>query len=272
MQAPFSRKGILLKYTRGKKNDSSISAARNIGIDNATGDIILFFDDDVIPDKRSIEQLLNCYRRHSNVKGVAGYFGLLLYPHIKFPNTRLSLLNAFKKVFSLTFLENGKKRILPSGNVTFPYNLREDINCDWVSGGFSSYKAEVLKDFKYDEKLRKYSLWEDVDISIRINKKYPNSLYITPFAQAIHKASPSGRRDSSLLTYILVGYHTYFFVKNMPQNIVNRLSFVWSLFGTFIFNLLNHNLNTAILLLKAYWYTSRHLKEIVNGKFSFLDW
>jgi glycosyltransferase involved in cell wall biosynthesis len=271
MQTSFFSKGVQLKYTRGKKK-SSISAARNIGIDNAKGAIILFFDDDVIPDKQSIEQIINCYRRHSNVTGVAGYFGLLLYPDLKFPNMRFSFLNAFKKVFALTFLENGKKRVLPSGNITLPYNVKEDINCEWIWGGFSSFKADVLKVFRYDEKLCKYSLWEDVDLSFRINKKYPNSLHITPFARAVHKASPIGRRSNSLLTYILVGYHVYFFYKNIKKNIVNRLAFVWSLIGTFIFRLLNHDLNGSILLLKVYCYTLRHLKEIVDGHFPFLDW
>lgn len=194
-----------------------------------------------------------------------------LYPKVKFPNTRFSLLNAFKKVFSLTFLENGRQRILPSGNVTFPHNIKNDIKCDWISGGFSSYKANVLKVFKYDEKLRKYSLWEDVDISLRINKKYPNSLYLTPFAKAVHAASPLGRRNSSLLTYTLVGYHAYFFFKNIRQNVFNKLAFVWSLIGELIFRLLNRDINSTILLLKVYSYTLRHMRQIAKGYFSFID-
>jgi GT2 family glycosyltransferase len=149
--------------------------------------------------------------------------------------------------------------------------VKNDINCEWIPGAFSSYKTEVLKVFKFDEKLRAYSLWEDVDFSFRINKKFPGSLYLTPLARAVNEASPLGRRPAKLVTYILVCYHVYFFFKNKQQDFHNRAAFAWSWLGTFLFRLWSRNLRDTILLLKAYCYALMHLAEIKNGQFPFVE-
>lgn len=50
----FKEKDIVLRYIRNEK-EKSLTIARNIGIENATGDTILFLDDDVILDKNYIK-------------------------------------------------------------------------------------------------------------------------------------------------------------------------------------------------------------------------
>jgi len=278
METTFLCKNILLKYTRGREKNSSIGAARNIGVEQAKGSVILFADDDVILDRHGIEQILNCYRRHPDALGVSGYisyFGRVDFfsnPSSIFPGFRSFLFNAFRKVFSLPHMEKGKQRILHSGHVTFPYMLTEESNVDWMSGIFSSYKAEVLRFFKFDERLIKYSLWEDVDLPSRVTRRYPNSLYMTPFAKAVHEKSPFARRSARLLTYTLVGYHIYFFFKDMPQNLLNRLAFAWSWVGMFLMRLCLRDMKNLILLVRAYLYTLSHFAEIVNGRFPFLYW
>jgi glycosyltransferase involved in cell wall biosynthesis len=278
MKNTFLCQSILLKYTRGNEKNSSISAARNVGVDHAKGNIILFADDDVTIDRRGIEQILSCYRRHPDALGVSGYisyFGQIdffINPSSIFPNFRSFPLNSFRKVFCLPHMESGGQRILHSGHVTFPYNLAEEINVDWMSGIFSSYKTEVLKSFRFDERFGAYSLWEDVDLPARIARRYPNSLYMTPFAKAVHERSPLARRSARLLNYILAGYHTYFFFKNMPQNLRNRLAFAWSWIGMLLLRLCVRNARDLTILARAYPYTINHLNEIINGNFRFLDW
>jgi len=49
-KSKFEKRRTLLKYIRNKK-DKSLAIARNIGIENATGDIILFLDDELMLNK-----------------------------------------------------------------------------------------------------------------------------------------------------------------------------------------------------------------------------
>jgi glycosyltransferase involved in cell wall biosynthesis len=259
-------RNISLKYLRGAGKHGSISAARNKGIDNAIGDLVFFVDDDVVLNERYIEQIMECYSRHPDAVGVQGYLPQLSNNLV---TLRGCLINATNTVFSLWHLERGKCRILRSGNLTFPYDVKEDFVCSWLSGTDSSYKREILR-FRFDEKLRAYSLWEDVDLSFRINRKFPNSLYTTPYAQLIHKRSPRARRPSRLLAYVRIAYHTYFFFKNLKPTLPNILAFIWSEIGHLLWCLKDPR--ELIFSFGAYAHTITHLREIIDGQFSFLDW
>lgn len=61
-----------------------------------------------------------------------------------------------------------------------------------------AFRREILRQFKFDESLKGYSYMEDLLLSHSIHKKYPNSLYITPYAKCIHKVSREGRTEVSL--------------------------------------------------------------------------
>jgi len=62
------KKGIELKYIYQKP--SGISAARNLGIRNARGEIICFIDDDCIADRKWLEDLVRAFEE--GVGGVGG--------------------------------------------------------------------------------------------------------------------------------------------------------------------------------------------------------
>lgn len=265
MRGDFSKKKIAIKYRRGgRRKGKSISLARNIGMAESTGDILLFIDDDVILDKKYISEILKVYERYPQALGVQGYIE---------GNGRFSILsNSVNKIFYCTHVEKGKCRILPSGELTFPYSLSEVIECEWLSGTNSSYKKGVLRDFKFDEKLKEYSLWEDVQLSSSVRRKYVNSLYITPYARLIHKFSSVARRNTKRLVYIRTTYSTYFFYNNMKQTVSNKIIFSWSIFGRFIGALRKIRVcpKLFVFLIGSYIYTLRHLNDVINGNFTFL--
>jgi glycosyltransferase involved in cell wall biosynthesis len=277
-KAAFLRRNTALIYCRGKRENSSIGAARNIGIEQAAGHIVIFVDDDVRFDNNVIEHVLACYQRNPEALGVSAYISYFNDANFfskeasVFPSFRSFLINAYRAVFFLPHFEKGRQRVLPSGHVTFPYMLTEDANVEWVSGIFSSYRQQVLRKFRFDERLVKYSLWEDVDLAARILKEHPNSLFMTPCAAVVHEKSPLARRSNQLLSYILAGYHCYFFLKNMPRRFSNRFAFIWSWVGTLSLRLLLRDANEFRTMMNAYVYSLRHMKEISKGTFPFLDW
>jgi len=258
----FSDKGILLKYVRGKEENRSISAARNLGAKESTGKIVFFMDDDTLPRMDYIEKILDVYKKYPNAVGVQGSMNL----HIG-----SALGNAVNKVLFQPYVEKNSCRVHAAG-MSFPSPLTRIIRSQWLSGTNSSYKKEVLKDFEWDENLRRYSLCEDVDLSFRVLRRHPNSLYSTPYARIVHKFSPVARTKTRELIYRHVTYSTYFFFKNMKQTPSNMLIFVWSMFfGRFVSMLLEKNRRSILFLIGAYVTLVRNFDHIKNGNFFFIE-
>ena len=264
IRANFLNKEITLKYRHGGEEERrSISLARNIGTAESSGKFVFFVDDDVILAKDYIENILEVYKEYPNAVGVQGYTKRL--------KGVSALSNALNKVLFQPYKEKDSCRVF-AGAMTFANPLTRVIRCQWFSGEISTYKKEVLKDFKWDENLKRYSLCEDMDISYRIQKCYPNSLYATPYAEAVHKASPLGRTKTKRLIYMGVAYPTYFFLKNIKQTLLNRIIFVWSMFfGRFILTLLEKKPTSIVFLIGAYSNLLKHFEEIRNGNFASLE-
>ena len=109
---------------------------------------------------------------------------------------------------------------------------------------------------------------EDIDLSYRICKKYAHSLYLSPFAKIIHKQSPAARSSARKFTIVLMSYPTYFFYKNVRQNLKNNIIFYWGFFvGRLIPKLLTKDPNEVLLLIRADLMALRHWTEIKQGKF-----
>lgn len=264
----FNANNILLRYIRNKR-ERSLTIARNIGIENAVGDIILFLDDDVILDEDYIKEILRVYKEYPNALGVQGYM----------PNTNFSKFrNSIKKILFYSHNENNKCRVLPSTYTTYPYLLNRIITCQWLSGSNQSYKKSVLENFKYDENLKRYSYTEDADLSYRVHKGYPASLYITPHAGLIHKVSQEKRLPDKILIYMQQIYPFYFFYKNIDQNFKNKIIYLWGEIGRIVIKLgfvvlkpSKSKLMEIKYLLGAYIYCMRHIREIKEGDLEFFN-
>ena len=264
----FNENNITLKYIRNKKEKSS-AIARNIGIEYAAGDTILFLDDDVVLDMEYISEILSVYDEYPNAFGVQGYI----------TNSNLSnFRNRINRLFFLGYHEKSKCRVLPSTYTSYPFLLNGIIPCQWLSGSNQSYKKAILENFKYDENLKRHSYKEDVDLSYRIYKQYPNSLYLTPYARLIHTVSQEERLPNKKLSYMQQIYPLYFFYKNIDQNFKNKLIFLWYSIGHLYMNigeLIIRHSNEKLLKLKyiieAYIICMRHIKEIKKGDLEFFN-
>ncbi len=108
-----------------------------------------------------------------------------------------------------------------------------------------------------------------MDISYRVQKSRPNSLYLIPQAKLIHNGSQLGRITPEYRVQMEISYHTYFFFKNIKQTPWNIINFVYGiLFGRLMINLLGRNGKSTFFTIKAQLNMLRHLKEIKVGNFS----
>jgi len=263
----FKKKDVLLRYIRNEK-EKSITIARNIGVENTNGDIILFLDSDVILNEDYIKEILKVYKEQQNALGVQG--------HISGIRMDLSPPKKINNWYFLFFrrLEKNRCRVLPSTKTTYPYLVDKIISCEWISGSNQSYKKEIFEEFKFDENYKKYSPGEDVDFSYRIFKKYPDSLYMTPHAKLIHNVSKIGRHPKRELINLKEIYTLYFFYKNINQTFKNKLIFLADRIIHLILAVYYQRQKRILqfkYMIVAYVMSIIHLKEIKEGNLEFFN-
>jgi len=265
----FSNKGISLKYSRGSSDNRSISAARNIGAAKSTGEIVLFLDDDVILDSRYVEEVLGTYGEYPMAKGVQGY---VVSEVAQLSNFGSILVNSLNKIFFM-FVALEKNKCFYRLGIIYPYSPDRIIQCNWLHGSNMSLKREVLQRFRFDENLRRRSIGEDLDLSYRIYKRYPNSLLMNSRARLIHT---SAFNLSKSLIYRDTLYFVYLFFKNYEQTIQNRVLLLWSLLGRLVigrglYPFVSKDVKSFFNAIGAYMYTLSHLSDVRRGDFRSLD-
>jgi GT2 family glycosyltransferase len=262
----FAARGVRLTYVRNGQN--SLTSARNIGSRLAHGDIVFFIDDDTLLHPHYVEEILKVYEAIPDAMGVQGYIYL---------QKKGRLGNILSRFFFLSRLARGECRVLPSISTLYPSMPDRVMACQYLSG-VSSYRRSVLEEFLFDEKLLKYSDGEDVDFSSRVWKKFPGSLFLTPFARYSNVASPEGRAQPRERVYMREIYGLYLFFKLFDPTLKNIAIFLWSRVGYFVLAMCRTvlrrspaGLSELCYLLGAYWLCLRHLREIRRGDLDFFN-
>lgn len=227
----FKRLGIELFYVRNYKKPS-LTIARNIGISMVKGEIILFLDNDIILYPDYIEKILEMFKKYPNALGAQGWIIPKNIPLKGKDLLKYFALNNLRKLFSLWHFTSNS-----CGPFNYPMILNEISNCERLSGSNMSFRRVVFEEFKFDENLLRYSYLEDLLFTYPIQEKYPNSLYITPHARCIHKASEEGRMKASILEYpYLRVCRKYALVKLFGMK--GLLIFGWQILGLLVLGVL----------------------------------
>ena len=129
-----------------------LSAARNSGIKNASGEILVFIDSDMVLSKNWLEVLDNIFN-DDNPMGVMGQYNI---PKNLVPNTLDRYL--------YSSLRGAKKN----------YKSKEPIKFKYFLFSNTAIKKEVMKSVRgFDESFKKYG-GEDTELAIRLFSKYKN--------------------------------------------------------------------------------------------------
>ena len=219
--------GINVDFIYLKKDKPGTSKSRNLGAEKSSSDVVIILDDDVILDEDFIEELLKVYDNFSaeNLGGVGGI--------IKNARRKLPLENLFNYLFCMHSKKN-EWDILPWGFQTWNEKISKLQKGNYMHGGLSSYKRDVLTKLKFREfRHGGRCANEDVEFFLRASKEY--DFIITPHAKAFHKESPIGRES-----YFKTGVKTAFnrvdtFIvaadKTMKKN---YFCFSWAMLGSIL--------------------------------------
>lgn len=181
--------------TRGLPN------ARNVGIREARGDIVLFVDDDVVPDEGLLEGHLAAYA-DPRVGGVAG--------------------RVVEEVAKPQILAGGGgvgrvRRY--DGRITRHFDARHPCDIDHVPGNNMSFRRQILVDIGgFDRRFGGTAHLEESDVSLRVTARGWR-LRFAPEASLTHLSlQVGGCRELDLTKWLYWYGHNYllFARKNLP--------------------------------------------------------
>ncbi len=143
-----------LNYIRQENNGKT--AARNRGINEARGEIILLTDADMVADQNLLEEHIKAHKKHKNAC---------------FEGT------------TFNFVAEGGDEVEPY----IKQKLRSKQKLKWayfLSGNLSIKKETIIKAGLFDEDFKSYG-WEDIELGYRLHKmRVP--LYYLPSAKNYH--------------------------------------------------------------------------------------
>jgi glycosyltransferase involved in cell wall biosynthesis len=183
LRTQFLRSGIGYTYIKKPAAQRGLTRSRNIGIEQARGDLIFFLDDDVYLFEDFLETCLYVYAAMPDIAGLGGV-------EIK-PKARLKarLWFLFEAAFGITGFKKG--RFLPSafstnlGNPVLPTRLSR---VEFLGGASFSFRRAVFDTHRFCEDFQGYGLGEDKEFSYRISRTHP--LICLPQARLYHYESP----------------------------------------------------------------------------------
>jgi len=163
----------------------NLPKARNIGMRAGVNPIILFVDDDVIPDENLLSYHRICYNNQS-IAAVAGYVDDPLFDrNNKFP----SVFDPF------------------TGKLTQNFSVLKSQFTISVMGANMSFRREELNRIGgFDPCFKRNALWEEVDCAFRLLKNNLKIWYCADAKVTHLRNSIGGCREDGKSRYI---YHSY---------------------------------------------------------------
>jgi glycosyltransferase involved in cell wall biosynthesis len=194
---------------------------RNMGITKVNDAIRLvgFIDDDLVLETDAIEKMINFWNRvEENTAGV-GFNIVNIPPHHH---------SKFWGFLLMSSAVNGC--VLSSGYNSAIHNISSEIRTQWLGGGYTVWKREIIETFPQDILNTRWAIGEDLRFSYPIGKKYP--LYVCAGAKVHHEHLYDQYDQKNIDRYIgrKTSLASFYFVRLHPE--LSRLACLWMLTGS----------------------------------------
>jgi len=171
---------IKLIYIHDTKIKGLVDAKR-VGVENASGDIICFIEDDVYLEPNYLKEIEFGFKTCPEMLGCCGVVTnqsktLLLYS-LLFHFFHIGIFADPRVTYNCPSNKVIKKSIIPS---------------DKLSGGISAWKKIVFNSISFDL-YNDFHMFEDIDFSTRVAKHFGNCLYINSNVRLAHYCSQTNR-------------------------------------------------------------------------------
>ncbi|MBF0618899.1 MAG: glycosyltransferase family 2 protein [Candidatus Omnitrophica bacterium] len=218
--------GVDKKYL--PREVKSLVLARNAGIDACgKADLVAFLDDDITLDPNFCEELVLVLEKDT-ARVYAGGMGCV------------ACWDRRPKLFQAFFLmpHEGSGRFLASGAPTFTHGLPYFCDTEFVSGGCTFWRREIVARYRFDERLSGYAHGDDVDISYRVSKEY--KLFFQPKAICFQDPAPPNQQNGKKYRRAWVQNMYYLAQKNG----VSMAAYGWCVLGHLLRDLVCRDLSS----------------------------
>jgi glycosyltransferase involved in cell wall biosynthesis len=209
------------------RSEKSTTKQRNLGIDNAQGDVVVFLDDDVRVPANALAVLESAFRD----PGVVAVTGRINEPGLK----RLGAMNS--KIRRLLFGGGREGTFTRFGYPRYLLDLDRQIDVEFMRGCFMATRRELAARVRFDERMGGYALAEDEDFSYRLSRL--GRLVYRPDIVIEHRKLGFRSYDARAFGRLVVCNRAYFFRKNFRQTPLARAQFAGFLFLLVIHRLIN---------------------------------
>lgn len=245
-----------IKYIRSVVKSAAIQ--RNIGIENIdkNSELLIFLDDDVLPDSNYFEEISKCFVNPD----IIGVSGLAINPKAPYSRTPPSgLIGFLHRIFLLDSRTDGE--ILKSG-VNIPVRKEHGVFVvEWLIG-CSAWRYSRLGETRFESDFLGQSLGEDVIFSYRMSHK--GKLLVNAGIKLQHLESSISRPDSFEFWKMWM-LNRYRLINTMGLARFNRIFYWWSSLGQLII-LIYSSIMRRQSSIKAPWGLIRGSIEVILSK------
>ena len=219
-------------------SEPGMTVQRNRGVDEASGDVVVFLDDDVEVDPGLFAGLAETYRDPSIV-GATGYIVEPDPDRVGAPGTRSRRLLLGAK--EGTFTSAGYPRYLS--------RVDREADVEFMQGCFMSARRELAARVRFDETLAGYALAEDEDFAYRLSRH--GRIRFVPKLRIVHKKLGFASQDSREFGRLVIRNRRYLFRKNFPQTRRARAAFALLVVALVAHRLVNREWRGALGLVEG---------------------
>lgn len=194
------------------------AAARNTGLDRASGDILLCCDDDVVADRQVVERLLAHYEAAPEYAGLAPV--ITNYP---LPG-RLQRLH--RRVFCRGPFHDERQPVYWRWNRYPPTRVPVRM----FTGAMMSFRRSALGGVRHDARYRGASIGEDIDLCWTLARRGAR-LAIATDARIVHARAP---RPAARPEEAQIAAWGFLYDKHLPKTLATRLAFAWYVAGILV--------------------------------------
>ena len=195
------------------------AAARNVGFDRATGDIVICYDDDVVAEPAAIERLLSHYLTAPQLAGVAPVITNYAAPS--------RLRRAYRRLFERGPFHDERQPVYWFWR-HYPGPTRIPVRM--FTGAMMSFRRDALGGIRHDARYRGASVGEDIDLCWALGRR-GGRLAIATDARIVHNraARPAVRPEEAM-----IAAWGFLYRKHLPKTLATRAAFVWYVTGVFV--------------------------------------
>ena len=246
----------------------SLTRARNVGVEQATGGFVFFIDDDTTLDPAYVETAVDGFARHPEVIGLTGCVE-------DGQEGRAIPWRLCKRLAAVLLLTASFRwKVLRSGANSYSVGLmlgrRRFSRVQSLPGCHFACRRSVFEDgFRFDERLIRWGFGEDVMFSYQLHKHYgPSSLaYLPEFKLRHHSSAVRSLTDEAAVRMQMIYRFLFWRQEVYDGSLFNALCYLYSQLG-FSLSLLKRYRRTPLRTVRAIVssgaYLLMHHREIVE--------